>query len=481
MKRGRLAGTAVAFACLASAGTGRAALFGPPTTIPVGASPIRLAVADLNGDGRVDLAVPNRGSDSVSILIGNGSGGFATPTSVPLATAPEAIATGDFDANGSVDLAISTQLGQVHVLLGNGGGGFAEAPGSPFLLGTGTGNTSYGIIAADLNKDGKLDLAATAHDAAYVAVFLGIGNGTFSRAPGSPHTSGAGPMSLVAGDVNGDGKLDLASSAEGTSTVPANNITVLLGTGTGDFTIAPGAPFAANNGPTGLAAGDFNEDGKLDLGCSHEAAANVLVFTGAGDGTFTKQVTLTAGVRAFGVAVADFDADGHLDIATADNGPGQTHVFHGNGAGAFTNAVGSPFVIAPAPAGIVAADLNRDRAIDLVFGNVGSASITILINQTVVPLPEGGVPSGDGGDGGDGPSARDASSSDASGGDGDATAPDASATGSGDGCSAAFGAHHLASAPVATAFTILVVARRRRKNRTRKMANRRCASRVDPR
>ena len=390
-KRAHALGTVVALLAVALRATAGAALFGPPTTIAVGASPIRLAVADFNRDGKPDVAVPNRGSDSLSILIGDGTGSFAVPTSLPLSTAPQAIATGDLDGNGTVDMAVSTQLGRVHILLGNGAGGFTAAAGSPLSLGPGSGNTSYGIVVVDLNKDGKLDIAATAHDAAYVAVFLGNGTGAFSAAPGSPHTTGAGPMSLVVADFNGDGKPDLASSAEGTSTVPANDITVLLGTGTGDFTTAPGSPFSAHNGPTGLAAGDFNEDGKLDLACSHEAAGNVIVFAGAGNGTFTELVTLTAGVRAFGVAVADFDVDGHLDIATADNGPGQTHVFRGNGAGAFADVTGSPFTVAPGPAGIVVADLNLDRAPDLLFGNVGSASMTVLLNQTRVPLPEGGV------------------------------------------------------------------------------------------
>jgi len=373
-------GLLVSWVALASAPALASPKFAPALTLATGSSPIRLTVADVNGDGRPDVMVPNRGSDSLSVFLGTAGALFGPPSSVPVATAPEAIAPGDFDGNGTVDLAVTTQTGVLHVLLGSGNGGFSEAAGSPMPIAPGSGNTSYGVAAGDVNGDGVLDVAATAHDAACVSVFLGDGRGGFRASPGSPFATGAGPMSVVMADFNADAHLDLAVSAEGT-----NDVTVLLGGGRGDFAQAAGSPFAAESGPTGLAFADFNEDGRLDLVCSHEASATALVFFGGGDGRFVRGPSLEAGVRTFGVTIGDFDVDGHTDIATADNGVNGSHVFRGDGAGKFTNAVGSPFAVGVGPAGIVSADVNLDGAPDLLFGNVGSGTMTVLLNETKVP------------------------------------------------------------------------------------------------
>ena len=193
-------------------------------------------------------------------------------------------------------------------MLGTGNGGFTNVPGSPFTVGGGT----TGVAVGDFNGDGKPDLAVTNATSNNVSVLLGTGNGSFTNAPGSPFAVGLTPVRIAVGDFNGDSKLDLVvGNANG------NSVSVLLGTGNGSFINAPGSPFAASN-PDGIAVADFNGDGKLDLVVANAVANNtVSVLLGNGNGTFTAAPgsPFAVGGNPQGVAAADFNGDGKPDIA----------------------------------------------------------------------------------------------------------------------------------------------------------------------
>ena len=121
---------------------------------------------------------------------------------------------------------------------------FTAAPGSPFTLGT----KPMSVAVGDLNGDGKPDLAIANGDGT-VTVLLGNGAGGFAAAPGSPFAAGSGASSVAVGDFNGDGKPDLAIADYN-----GNNVTVLLGDGTGRFTAAPSSPFPAGSHRNRVAA-----------------------------------------------------------------------------------------------------------------------------------------------------------------------------------------------------------------------------------
>jgi len=124
-----------------------------------------------------------------------------------------------------------------------------------------------------LIKDGKLDVAVCNSDANTVTIFLGDGTGNFTAAPASPIPIGNQPEAIVTGDFNNDGNLDIATANYGDDTV-----TLLLGNGDGTFTLAAGSPFAVGNNPTGIAAADFNGDGKLDLAVANLTDGTVSIL-----------------------------------------------------------------------------------------------------------------------------------------------------------------------------------------------------------
>ena len=275
--------------------------------------PVALAVGDFNKDGKPDLAVANRLSGSVLALIGNGDGTFVFSSQNNYSTgdSPNSVAVADLNADTNADLVVvnSSALGSsVSVLLGNGNGTFQAATN------TAVGGLPGMVVVGDFNGDGKPDLAVSGFDFSdnsYVLLFLGQGNGTFQ----SPSTLAVGklPEGLAAADLNADGKLDLAvANSSGLS----NSVSVLLGNGNGTF--QPKVDYAAGAQPRSVAVGDLNGDGKLDLAVPNNNDNTVSVLLGNGDGTFQAKTNYAVGTEPQSAAVGDFDGNGKLDLAAAN-------------------------------------------------------------------------------------------------------------------------------------------------------------------
>lgn len=278
-----------------------------------------VAVGDFNNSGKLGLAVADYTDSSVPILLGNGDGTFTTSNAFVYSAGfeTESLAVGDFTGNGNLDLAVANSpLGQpLNILLGNGDGAFNQAP----VPNGGYVINAYMPAVGDFNGDGKLDIALTGTGADgpennQITILLGNGDGTFTAPNNSTYTTGTYPQAIVVADLNGDGKLDLAIGNYGDST-----LTILLGNGDGTFTPAPGSPVTSGKAPYAIAVGDLDGDGKLDLAVAN--MDNTLsILLGNGDGTF-KQASgspFPAGDGPSSIAVGDFNGSGRLGLAVTN-------------------------------------------------------------------------------------------------------------------------------------------------------------------
>jgi hypothetical protein len=297
--------------------------FRPAVTTDVPNSFPSLAVGDFNSDGRADVALPTAGNGAnpaLEVLLGNGDGSFQPNHRIlSLGQAALSVTAGDFDRNGTLDLVTANgSSGTLSLLLGNGDGTFQ--PRTDLTVGA----APRAVAVGDFNGDGRLDVVAAQQLTDTVSVLLGHGNGTFApplvfAASGADFT----PDSMVVADVNGDGKLDLAIKSLSFLESDAFRVGVLLGNGNGTFQ-APLLGAAQPDGSGDLALGDFNNDGRIDAAVADElgdSSGNLSVFAGNGDGTFQSLIRLdllTGGNGPKGVAAADLNGDGLVDLVAAN-------------------------------------------------------------------------------------------------------------------------------------------------------------------
>lgn len=268
--------------------------FQPAVNFNVG-TPADLAVADVNGDNKLDLVAASNTNNQASVLLGNGNGTFqsAVPYSLPGEARGAAIA--DFNGDTKPDLALSNGLvpGNASILLGNGDGTFQDATSIAI------GSAPTGIIAKDISGDGKQDLVIAVTASHAVKVLLGIGNGTFEGPVDYP--VGLEPIRLVLEDFNGDGPVDVI-----TVNASGNSYSVLRGNGNGTFQTAVTSP--ARTSSWAPFSGDFNKDGKPDLAILNNVLDLVDVYLNSPSGSGTN-ITATATIAATALVATFVDFD----------------------------------------------------------------------------------------------------------------------------------------------------------------------------
>ncbi|MGH9708808.1 MAG: FG-GAP-like repeat-containing protein [Candidatus Acidiferrales bacterium] len=377
--------------------------FAPKVDYPVGNAPMGLVAVDLNGDGKIDLAVVNSADNTVSILLGVGDGTFQTQRLVPAGMNPVAIAAGDYNGDGHVDLAVANQTdNSLSIFLGKGDATFTGPVSVP------TNAAPFSVLSGDWNNDGKTDLVVLAGTGSSdsVSLLISKGDGTFST---TTLVTGESIGGMALADFNGDGYLDIALT-----NLFTNTVSILLGNG---VTAPSGAQFDASNSfgapPQSIVAGDFNGDGKIDIAVTETYF--VAVYLGNGDGTFG--TALNCGFPSFTappiLAVADVNNDGLIDLAVLIPDYNIALVLLGNGDGTFANH--TDFLL-PGSGGIggsVVADFTGDGKPDIatnqfnqpatgpiqgfisVLPNAGNGSFQKPISTTLADIGIGGMVSAD--------------------------------------------------------------------------------------
>ncbi|MBZ5707041.1 MAG: VCBS repeat-containing protein [Acidobacteriia bacterium] len=348
-------------------------------SIVTGQHPKSVAVADFNGDGKLDFATadpPVIGNRGVSVVLGHGDGTFRAPLPVLVGFQPSFVNAGDFNNDGKPDLVVGDLTycvaSVIYILLGNGDGTFQP----PVSYAVDKAGLLLSIAVADFNGDGVEDLAVINSCSADVSVLLGKGDGTFLKAVNYGVLS---PASVTTADVDGDGHLDLAVASG------SGDISILKGNGDGTFQAATSFNIGTGLIPTAIAAADLNHDGHVDLvvantygGSFNFGTADVLL--GNGDGTFQAPASYDSGENSEAVVIADLNGDQIPDLALATLNTNTVNILLGNGDGSFR--YGGEFTAGDGSMSIAAGDFNHDGALDLVVANNG---IGTTFNGNVSP------------------------------------------------------------------------------------------------
>jgi uncharacterized protein (TIGR03437 family) len=364
-----------------------------PRAYPTSDMPAFIAAGDFNGDGKPDLVSAAKNATSLSLFTNVGKGTFQGPTAIALPAQAAALASGDFNGDGKADLAVATPNG-IEIFLGQANGGF----GQPLTLSTGA-IVATALATADFNGDSKLDLAVAGSNMGQgsIQIYFGDGTGGFQLSQTFP--AGTNPTSLAIADLNEDGHPDvvMVDSGQFLQASQTGGVFVLLSQAGGTF--ADPVSFAAGTNPAGVAAGDLNGDGKPDLAVATSTLdasgfpnGTLAIFFNQGHGTFGAPTTIAIDSGPLAIAITDVNLDGVPDVIVSNCcGFNDLNVLLGNGDGTFQPLVEVP--VGVSPQGLAIADFDGNGKLDLAIaasaagGIASSGYVTVLLNAPLIGPP----------------------------------------------------------------------------------------------
>jgi hypothetical protein len=348
-------------------------------------TPELLVAGDFNQDGNMDLAVNGTGFDVICILFGDGQGGMTLGGHFPVDTLSKGLEVGDVNRDGHLDLVNCANWGYDEtLLLGDGLGAFHVAAPPSEIDGDGE---PVRLLLRDFNNDGRLDIFVNAPDESSALLFFGDGKGNFPAPAAEVEDLSGSPYGMDAADLNGDGKLDVVIGGPSHTT---NDVNVLLGDGTGEFRVST---FGVLDLPASNKIGDLNNDGAPDIVVAGALPENttgnfISTYLNNGRGVFALAQTLQLGPGNIkgDIALGDFDEDGNLDVAfpkTGSQDPGNHStsllLFFGDGHGHLST--GPVLTVGKEPHTVIAVDLNHDGHLDLADTDRTDGTVTVLLGS----------------------------------------------------------------------------------------------------
>jgi hypothetical protein len=338
----------------------------------IGGQTERQAIADVNGDGVLDIVSLDTQNNAIRVLMGKANGTFQNPVSYATGNGPSGLVIGEFDNSGWPEIAVANYNdGTVSIFMSNYNGTFQNRVDYP------VGRGPVALVSGDFENASYNDLAVVNSLDNTVTILQNDSIGDFTTL--ATLATGPNPVAITLGDFDRDGALDLAVTNFGN--YAGNTVSIFYGWA-GIFPTR--VDLTTDAGPQSVITADLNGDGILDLatanGCGHAATCGrpgtVSVLLGNGNRTFQSAVNYDAGSYPFAVVAANFRNGPALDLAVTDLDSGNIDILYGTGHGTF---VQGPLIPTNSrPTGLAVGDINNDGKLDLVVGGTSPSQLTIM-------------------------------------------------------------------------------------------------------
>lgn len=369
-----------------------ASSFAARVNFVTGADPAYVALGDLNGDGKIDVATPNNASITNTSIFRNlstgpGSLSFTTKTDITNGSNPIAAFIGDIDGDGLPDLVVANTGSASYSIFRNTSTSGTISFAAKVDI-TGAGTNPYDVTIGDIDGDGKADLVVANYAANGISVYRNTGVvGTIAFAAKVDYSTVDSPTSVSLNDLDGDGKLDIAVAGF----LNTNTASLFRNTSTpGTVSLASRIALTTGVEPRSVASGDLDGDGKPDLAVANGGSNTMSIFRNTstvGALSFDTKVDVATGTAPFSVAIGDIDGDTKVDLAVANFSAGTVSVFKNNSASGSISLAGKlDFTAGIQPRSVFIADQDGDGKNDLTTANFGSDNFSVFRNT--IPSPQ---------------------------------------------------------------------------------------------